>query len=55
MAGLKRDYALRLLADPSLSIDDVARRLHFEEVSAFTKSFRKWLGQAPGAYRRKLQ
>ncbi|WP_165855693.1 AraC family transcriptional regulator [Marinobacter sp. JSM 1782161] len=55
LAGLKRDYALRLLADPNLSVEDVSRRLHFEEVSAFTKAFRKWLGQAPGAYRRSLR
>ncbi|MDO3720527.1 AraC family transcriptional regulator ligand-binding domain-containing protein [Marinobacter sp. chi1] len=54
LAGLKRDYALRLLTNPNLSIEDVSRRLHFEEVSAFTKAFRKWLGQAPGAYRSKL-
>lgn len=55
LSGLKRDYALRLLADPEISVEEVSLRLHFEDVSAFNKAFKKWLHQPPGEYRRKLR
>ncbi|MDC0663686.1 AraC family transcriptional regulator ligand-binding domain-containing protein [Marinobacter sp. SS21] len=52
--SLKRDFALRLLADPALGIEQVAYRLHFAELSAFDKAFRKWTGLTPSDYRQQL-
>lgn len=48
----RRDLALVLLADPRLSIAEVARRTHFSDVGAFRRAFRLWTGQSPSAWRR---
>lgn len=49
---VRRRDALNLLADPTLSIEDVARRIGFSDPANFTRAFRKWTGQAPSALRR---
>lgn len=46
-----RDAEL-LLADPGLSIAEVARALGFSEPSAFARAYRRWTGRAPSAARR---
>jgi len=46
-AGLAREY----LANPGLSIGEVAYLLGFSEPSAFTRAFRRWTGQGPRAFR----
>jgi AraC-like DNA-binding protein len=48
---VRRDLALRHLADPSTSAGQVALLLGFSEPSAFHRAFRRWTGQAPGEYR----
>ena len=46
------DIACRLLADPGMTIAQVAARLKFSEPSAFTHAFRRWSGgQTPSAWR----
>lgn len=47
-AGLAAEY----LADPTLSLTDVALLLGFSEQSAFTRAFRHWHGSTPGRWRR---
>lgn len=54
LGNLKRDFALRLLADPNLAMEAIAQQLHFSELSAFDKAFRKWTGSTPGQYRAQL-
>ena len=54
LLGLKRDFAMRLLSDPNTGLEDVASQLHFSDVSAFNKAFRKWTGDSPGHYRKLL-
>lgn len=44
---LARDY----LADPRLTLSDVAALLGFSEQSAFTRAFRRWTGMGPKAWR----
>lgn len=44
---LARDY----LADPRLTLGDVAALLGFSEQSAFTRAFRRWTGMGPKAWR----
>ena len=46
------ELARMLLADPRLSIAEVARRTHFSDVGAFRRAFRQWTGQSPSAWRR---
>lgn len=43
--------ARRLLAQPSLSVQEVARRLHFTSQSAFGKYFKKTAGMSPVEFR----
>lgn len=52
--SLKRDLAMRLLADPNTAMETVAAQLHFSELSAFNKAFKKWTGDSPGHYRKQL-
>lgn len=52
-----RDEARRVLAeeylqDPGLSLTEISQRLHYSEGSAFTRSCRRWFGEAPRFYRR---
>lgn len=46
--------AKRELADPSLSIADVASRLGFSDPANFSRAFRRWTGQSPQAFRASL-
>ncbi|GAB3378325.1 AraC family transcriptional regulator [Lysobacter fragariae] len=47
----RRDLAVGLLAETTLSIAEIARRTGFSEPSTFHRAFRKWTGLAPSAYR----
>lgn len=49
-----REAALHYLGNPDLSIDAVATLMGFRESSAFYRSFKRWTGQSPGAYRQLL-
>ena len=50
--AVRRDLAQRHLREPHLSITDIAFLLGYSEPSVFVRSFRKWTGQTPGAFRR---
>ena len=43
--------AERDLADPSLSVADVALRLGFSDPANFSRAFRRWTGRSPQAFR----
>lgn len=43
--------ALRLLANPALSVEDIASLVGYSSSANFTRAFRKWQGTSPGAYR----
>jgi AraC-like DNA-binding protein len=47
----RADLARALLQDQSLSIADVAFFLQYSEPAAFHRSFRRWTGQTPQAFR----
>lgn len=47
----RRDAAIALLHDPQLTVCEVAERVGFSDPSAFHRSFKRWTGQSPGAYR----
>ena len=48
---VRREFACALLQDRSLSIADVAFFLAYSEPTAFNRSFRRWTGQTPRAFR----
>jgi AraC-like DNA-binding protein len=48
---LRRDLATGYLADPELSLSQIAYLLGYAEQSAFTSAFRRWTGQPPRRFR----
>lgn len=48
----RRDSAIALLGDQSLSVEHIAEKLGFSESSAFIRAFRQWTGLTPMAYRK---
>lgn len=48
---VRRELAVSHLRDHALSTTDIAYLLGFAEPSVFFRSFKKWTGQTPGAYR----
>ena len=48
---LRRDVAVRYLDDPKLDISKIAWLLGFNEVSAFTRAFKRWTGKTPSQMR----
>jgi AraC-like DNA-binding protein len=49
--GVRQEFACALLRDRSLSIGDVAFFLQYSEPAAFHRSFRRWTGRTPHAFR----
>jgi len=47
----RRRDALKLLADSSLSIEQIGLRLGYSDPANFTRAFRKWTGTVPSAHR----
>jgi AraC-like DNA-binding protein len=48
---VRREFACALLQDRSLSVADVAFFLEYSEPAAFNRSFRRWTGKTPRAFR----
>jgi AraC-like DNA-binding protein len=48
---LQHDLADRYLDDPKLHISKIAWLLGFNEVSAFTHTFKRWTGKTPSQMR----
>ena len=48
---IRKELAVSHLREPNLSTTDIAYLLGFAEPSVFFRSFKKWTGQTPGAYR----
>ncbi|WMN15804.1 AraC family transcriptional regulator [Pseudomonas piscis] len=46
--------ALELLANPALSLGQIAERLGFSDLSSFSQSFKRWFGVAPSVYRQSI-
>jgi len=50
--AVRRDLALRYVAEPHIPLTDVALMLGYSELSALSRAFRSWTGMAPARYRR---
>jgi len=46
--------AIRLLRDPTLSVEAISELVGYADPANFTRAFRKWTGTSPGAYRARL-
>lgn len=51
--SVRSQLALSYLADPRVSIAEVAFLLGFSDPSSFNRAFRRWAGESPGAWRRR--
>jgi len=49
---MRRDLAMRYLAEPEMAICEVAYLLGFSESSALHRAFKRWTGQTPNEFRR---
>jgi AraC-like DNA-binding protein len=50
---VRERLARRLLAQPTLPLAEVAYRLGFSDLAAFSRAFKRWTGVPPGAFRRR--
>ena len=50
---LRAELALRYLADPAISVTEVAFLLGFSDGAAFSKAFRRWTGESPSTVRKR--
>jgi AraC-like DNA-binding protein len=48
---LKKEFGLSYLKRPDLSISEVAYLLDYSEPSTFSRSFKRWMGMSPAAYK----
>ncbi len=54
LEALRKDLAVRHLAEPRVALAEVAFLLGFSEPSAFHRAFKRWTGTTPAEYRRTL-
>jgi AraC-like DNA-binding protein len=50
----RREWAESLLVQPAVSLSQIAQMLDYADSSAFSRSCRRWFGEAPRTYRAKL-
>lgn len=50
--AVRRDLALRYLADPKIAVAEVAYLLGYSEPSPFHRAFKRWTGKTPTEARR---
>ena len=51
LESVRRELAEQYLADPARSLSEISFLLGFSELSAFSRAFRRWRGQAPSKVR----
>lgn len=51
---VRRGMAMKYIADAGLSVGEIGYLLHFSDPTAFHRAFRRWTGEAPLYYRKKL-
>ncbi len=51
---IRREKALEVIKDESLSLSEIAFVLGFSELSAFSRAFKRWTGTRPKQYRNEL-
>ncbi len=51
---IRRGLAVKYLAHAGLSMIEIAYLLHFSDATSFYRAFKRWTGEAPARYRRRL-
>lgn len=51
---IRRGLALKYLGHAGLSMIEIAYLLHFSDATSFYRAFKRWTGEAPARYRRRL-
>lgn len=54
VAGVRRDLARNMLADPSRSQLDISISLGYSDAANFARAFKQWSGLTPGEFRQSL-
>jgi AraC-like DNA-binding protein len=54
LEDVRRELALRYLAESDISVTEVAFLLGYHDTSAFIRAFRRWTGVSPLAHRRRM-
>jgi len=49
--SVRRDMAVRYLTKTSLRVEEIASVLAYRDANSFSRSFRRWTGQSPTAFR----
>lgn len=52
--GTRQQLAREYLADPSLRIAEISRRLGFSDARSFQRRFKNWTGMTPSSFRERL-
>lgn len=52
--SVRRELAERRLVERATTLAQVARELGYTDAANFTRAFRRWTGQSPLGYRRRL-
>ncbi len=47
---IKKEIAVNLLSNPSISVTDIAYKLGYADRSSFQRAFKQWTGKTPGDY-----
>ena len=53
--GIRERLAIEFLERTDLSVDEIAERSGFSDVSNFRKAFKKWTGQTPAYFRDRVR
>ena len=53
--GVRRELAERFIRDRSLTLSEITYLLGFAEISSYSRSFKRWTGMAPSAYRHRIE
>ncbi|MFK7948266.1 MAG: AraC family transcriptional regulator ligand-binding domain-containing protein [Saprospiraceae bacterium] len=49
--NLKQQFAMDYIKNPQLTVSEIAYLLDYSEVSAFSRSFKRWTGKTPNQFR----
>lgn len=51
---VRRDLALKYIGDAGVTVGEISYLLHFSDPTAFNRAFRRWTGEPPAEYRKRL-
>jgi AraC-like DNA-binding protein len=51
---VRRALAVKYLGSANVSVTEIAYMLHFADPTVFSRAFKRWTGESPAAYRKRL-